>query len=87
LEAEGFDIHYTLRGAEIDTLLQLFDLILPLEGPYSLTGHFADLPDRTVFAELKITSARSDISGQTSVSQGKHRPRVIAHLNSQQTYQ
>jgi uncharacterized protein involved in outer membrane biogenesis len=86
LEAKGFDIHYALRGAEIDTLLPLFDLILPLEGPYSFTGHFADLPDRSVFDELKITSARSDIGGRISVYQDKHRPRVVARLNSEQIY-
>jgi uncharacterized protein involved in outer membrane biogenesis len=85
-EATGFDIRYALQGAEIETLLPLFNLILTLEGPYSLTGHFADLPDRVVFDELKITSGNSDIGGRISVYQGKHRPRVVANLNSRQIY-
>jgi uncharacterized protein involved in outer membrane biogenesis len=85
-EAKGFDIHYTLHGVEIDTLLPLFDLILPLEGPYSLTGHFADLPDQIVFDELKIKAGRSNIAGRISLYQGKERPRVEINLNSEQIY-
>jgi hypothetical protein len=85
-EASGFDVDYELSGAEIDTLLPLFDLILPLEGAYSLTGHFYDLPDRVVFDELKIRAGGSDIGGRISVYQGEQRPRVIAHLNSEQIY-
>jgi hypothetical protein len=85
-EASGFDVDYELSGAEIDTLLPLFDLILPLEGAYSLTGHFYDLPDRVVFDELKIRAGGSDIGGRISVYQGEQRPRVVAHLNSEQIY-
>ena len=85
-EARGFDINYALRGAEIDVLLPLFDLILPLEGAYSLTGHFADLADRIVFDELKIASGSSDIGGHISVYQGEQRPRVVARLYSDHIY-
>jgi hypothetical protein len=85
-EASGFDIDYALRGADIDALLPLFDLVLPLEGAYSLTGHFADLPDRVVFDELKITSGSSDIGGRISVYHGEQRARVIANLDSEQIY-
>ncbi len=67
-------------------MLPLFDLVLPLAGPYSLTGHFADLTDRNVFDELKITTGSSDIGGHISVYQGEHRPRVKANLNSEQIY-
>jgi uncharacterized protein involved in outer membrane biogenesis len=86
LEGRGFDIRYTLQGNEIDALLPLFDLILPLEGPYSLSGHFADLPDRAVFDALKIRFGDSDIGGRISVYQGQGRPRIVAHLNSEQIY-
>ena len=86
LEARGFDIHYALQGDEIEALLPLFDYILPLEGPYSLTGHFADLPDQTVFDELKIKSGDSDIGGRISVYHGPLRPRVVARFNSEQFY-
>jgi hypothetical protein len=85
-EARGIDVDYKLSGAEIDKLLPLFDLILPLEGPYSLSGHFYDLPDRVVFDELKINAGMSDIGGRISVYQGEQRPKVVAHLNSQQIY-
>ncbi|MGB5408105.1 MAG: hypothetical protein WBN43_15105, partial [Thiogranum sp.] len=85
-EARGFDVDYTLSGARIDTLLPLFDLVLPLEGAYSLSGHFADLPDRFVLDELKIRAGNSDIGGRISVYQGEQRPRVEAHLNSEQIY-
>ena len=73
-EARGFDIRYALQGAEIETLLPLFNLVLSLEGAYTLTGHFADLPDRTVFDELKISTGQSDIGGDISVYPGEQRP-------------
>jgi len=85
-EARGFDVDYTLSGAKIDTLLPLFDLVLPLEGAYSLSGHFADLPDRFVLDELKIRAGNSDIGGRISVYQGQPRPRVVANLKSEQIY-
>lgn len=85
-EARGFDIRYALEGAEIDTLLPIFDLVLPLEGPYSLTGHFTDLPDRAVFDELHITTGGSDIGGKISVYPGDPRPRLVANLHSDQIY-
>jgi uncharacterized protein involved in outer membrane biogenesis len=85
-EARGFDIQYSLRGAEIDTLLPLSNLVLPLSGAYSLTGHFADLPDRVVFDKLKITSGSSDIGGRISVYHGEQRSRVVANLDSEQIY-
>ncbi len=86
LEARGFDARYSLRGEQIEALLPLFDLILPFAGPYSLTGRFADLPDRLVFDDLKIESGGSDIGGRISVYQGQQRPRVVAQLNSEQIY-
>ena len=85
-EARGFDVDYTLSGARIDTLLPLFDLVLPLEGAYSLSGHFADLPDRFVLDELKIRAGNSDIGGRISIYQGQLRPRVVANLKSEQIY-
>jgi len=86
LEARGFNVDYTLSGTEIDKLLPLFDLVLPLEGAYSLSGRFADLPDRFVFDELNIRAGGSDIGGRISVYQGQPRPRVVANLNSEQIY-
>ena len=85
-EARGFDIRYALQGAEIETLLPMFKLVLSLEGAYSLTGHFADLPDRTVFDQLKISTGQSDIGGDISVYQGDTRPRLVANLRSEQIY-
>ncbi|MGI9320504.1 MAG: AsmA-like C-terminal region-containing protein, partial [Thiogranum sp.] len=85
-EARGLDVDYKLSGARIDRLLPLFDVVLPLEGAYSLSGRFADLPDRFVFDELKIRAGRSDIGGRISVYQGQPRPRVVANLKSEQIY-
>jgi uncharacterized protein involved in outer membrane biogenesis len=85
-EASGFDIQYALLGTEIESLLPLFNVILALEGAYSLTGHFADLPDRVIFDELRITAGKSDIGGRISVYHGEQRPRVVAHLLSEQIY-
>jgi hypothetical protein len=86
LEASGFDIRYALHGSEVDTLLPLFNLILPLEGAYSLTGHFADQPGRLVFDAVKIKSGSNDIRGDISVYQDKQRPKVVANLQSEQIY-
>jgi uncharacterized protein involved in outer membrane biogenesis len=85
-EARGFDIRYALQGAEIETLLPIFNFVLSLEGAYSLTGHFADQPDRTVFDQLKISAGQSDISGNISVYPGEQRPRLIANFFSEQIY-
>ncbi len=85
-EARGFDIQYALQGAEIETLLPLFNVILTLEGAYTLAGHFSDLPDRVILDELKINAGKSDIGGRISVYRGEQRPRVVANLHSEQIY-
>jgi uncharacterized protein involved in outer membrane biogenesis len=86
LEAGGFDIRYAVRGAEVATLLPLFNLMLPIEGAFTLTGHFADLPGRLVFDDLNIRYGDSDINGRISVYQGEPRPRLVADLYSEQMY-
>lgn len=86
LEAAGFDIRYTLKGAEIDRLLPLLDLILPIEGAYSVAGRVRDRPDGIVIDDLKIASGRSDIGGRFVVDLSKARPRVDAELHSDQIY-
>jgi hypothetical protein len=85
-EARGFDIRYALHGPDIDALLSRFDLALPLEGAWSLTGHFADLSNGVVFDELKMAAGSSDISGVINVYTGELRPRVLARLDSGQIY-
>ena len=85
-KAEGLDIRYAVRGAEINTLLPIFNLILPLEGAYSLTGHFADKRNRLIFDDLKIESGSNDISGDLTVFQLNPRPKVVANLTSEQIY-
>ena len=84
--ARGFDIRYALQGARIEELLPIINFIVPLEGAYSLTGHFSDLPDRLVFDDLSITSGRTDIGGQISVYGQAPRPRLVADLHSEQIY-
>ena len=86
LEGSGFDIRFRLDGAEIDTLLPLFDLILPMEGPYSFAGRFADQPDRILIDDIEIRSGRSDIGGKMSAYLGGKRPKVVADLHSDQIY-
>jgi uncharacterized protein involved in outer membrane biogenesis len=60
--------------------------MLPLEGAYSLTGHFADEPDRLIFDRLKILTGDSDIGGAISVYQDSPRTRIVANLASEQIY-
>ena len=85
-EVGGFDMRFTLRGAEIETILPVLNIILPMQGAYSLSGHFADLPDRSIFDELKIVSRNSDIGGSISVYHRAQRPRLVANLHSEQIY-
>ena len=86
LQGRGFDVRYKLSGAEIDTLLPLFDLLLPLEGPYSVRGRFADKADRIILDELAIASGQSDIGGEIIVYRSQERPRLEAALHSDQIY-
>ena len=86
LQARGFDVRYALSGAEIDMLLPVFDLLLPLEGPYSVRGRFADKPDRIILDDLAITTGQSDIGGEIIVYRDQERPRVDADLRSDQLY-
>jgi hypothetical protein len=86
LEGRGFDIRYSVRGERIESVLPIFDFVLPLEGAYSLIGHFADQPERRVFDKLQIITGNSDISGDISIYQGKLRPRVVANFQSRQIY-
>ena len=85
-EARGFDIRYGLHGPDIDVLLSRFDLVLPLEGAWSLTGHFADLSTGVAFDELKMAAGNSDIGGVIKVYNRELRPRVVARLDSGQIY-
>jgi uncharacterized protein involved in outer membrane biogenesis len=85
-EARGFDIRYALHGPDIEMLLPQFELVPPLERAFSVTGHFADHPERMTFDELEITSGRSDISGSVSIYRQESRPRIVAKLDSGQIY-
>ncbi|MDH3900904.1 MAG: AsmA family protein, partial [Gammaproteobacteria bacterium] len=75
LEAGGFDVSYALSGPDINVLL-------PLQGPWSLAGNYADRPDRHVFGALKVTLAGSDIGGRIILHQGGPRPRLLANLDA-----
>jgi hypothetical protein len=79
LEAKGFDVRYTLNGPDIDALL-------PLQGAWSLAGHYADQPDRHVFDELKVTVGKSDIDGRIVLHLDKPRPRLVAKLDAGQLH-
>jgi uncharacterized protein involved in outer membrane biogenesis len=86
LEASGLDVTYELEGAEIDALLPVIDIFLPLQGPYQLSGHFSDSADGKVFDQLRVRFGSSDITGHFRVVQGEQRPRIVAHLSSEQLY-
>jgi hypothetical protein len=86
LDASGLDITYELEGEEIDALLPLLDIFLPLQGPYRLSGHFSDSADAKVFDQLRVRFGSSDIAGHLRVQQGDQRPRIVAHLSSEQIY-
>jgi uncharacterized protein involved in outer membrane biogenesis len=86
LEGRGFDIRYSLHGDRVESILPVLDFVLPLEGAYSLTGRFTDLPDRRIFDNLNIITGNTDISGTISIYEGKLRPRVVANFQSEQIY-
>ena len=82
LEGRGFDFRYALQGAEVNELLPVFNLILPIEGTYSLTGRFADQPDRLVFDKLKIKSGNNDICSRLAAASEIRCNRLISSSNS-----
>lgn len=86
LEGSGFDIGFELKGAEIDALLPLFDLILPIEGAYSIEGRLVDQSDSILLDDFRLQSGRSDIGGKLTVFHRQERPRVEAELYSDQVY-
>jgi uncharacterized protein involved in outer membrane biogenesis len=85
-EARGMDIAFELEGTELDTLLPLVDMVLPIGGPYALGGRFTDTPAGALFDELQLRFGRSDISGRVHVFHGEERPRVEAELFSDRLY-
>ena len=86
MEGRGVRAQFSLQGADLDRLLPLLDLVLPLQGAYSLSGRFRDTGAASLFDELSLRFGRSDISGQLSVAPGKERPRVEADLKSDAFY-
>ena len=86
LEPQGFDVRYELQGDEIQSLLPVFNLVLPLEGAYSLSGRFTDQADGVLLDDLKIRSGESDIGGSIHIHQAEQRPRLIADFYSDQLY-
>jgi uncharacterized protein involved in outer membrane biogenesis len=86
LEARGASLEFQMAGSEISNLLPLINLILPLQGAYTLSGRFSDTAQGADFDDLKIYFGRSDISGRLQVAQGKERPRLVLELFSDELY-
>jgi uncharacterized protein involved in outer membrane biogenesis len=86
LEARGVDAAFTLEGSDISKLLPLLDLVLPLQGAYSLSGRINHTPEAVLFDDLKVSFGRSDIGGRVQVFPGEERPRVVMELSSEQLY-
>lgn len=84
LAAKGFDLEYALEGDDIEQLLPLLGMLLPLEGAYSLSGRFSDQPDHLLLHDLHMQSGGSDIGGMVRIYRGNKRPRVEADLHSEQ---
>lgn len=86
LDAAGFDVQFALSGIAIESLKSWYQFLIPLEGAYSVNGHFADQEDIMIFDNLKILSGKNDIGGSVSIQQGQYRPRIGAILYSKNIY-
>lgn len=86
LAARGVDAAIELEGEDISQLLPLFDLVLPLQGPYTLSGRFKNTAQSAVLDDVKINFGRSDIAGRAQFFPGDERPRVVMDLFSEQLY-
>jgi uncharacterized protein involved in outer membrane biogenesis len=84
-ELRGFDVDYGLTGQDIHALLPLFDLVLPLVGAYTVTGHILDHPESTAY-EIAAKTEKTEISGNILVHYDQKPPRLVAHLASEQLY-
>jgi AsmA family protein len=86
LAARGVDATIRLEGEDISQLLPLFDLVLPLQGPYSLSGRFKDTVESGVLDDVKINFGSSDIAGRAQFFRVDGRPRIVLDLSSEQLY-
>jgi uncharacterized protein involved in outer membrane biogenesis len=85
LELRGFDVGYELTGQDIQALLPLFDLVLPLVGAYEIKGNIVDHPKSTVY-DIEARTEKTDISGSVVVHYDQEPPRLVAHLASERLY-
>ena len=85
LEGRGFDVAYGLVGQDIQALLPLFDLVLPLHGAYEIRGRIVDRGKSTDF-DIHAKTEKSEISGDVLVHYDQEPPRLIAHLVSERLY-
>ena len=86
LEGRGVDAAVQLEGVDISRLLPLVDLVLPLRGPFTLSGRFSNNAHSAVLDNVKINFGRSDIAGRAQFFTGIERPRIVLDLVSDQLY-
>ena len=85
LEWRGFDVAYGLKGEDIQALLPLFDLVLPLYGTYEIRGHILDREQRTEF-DFQAKTEKTEITGDLVVHYDREPPRLDANLASERLY-
>jgi hypothetical protein len=86
LELRGVDAALELGGVDASRLLSRFDLGLPVQGLYSLSGRLTDTGDSVVLDDFTMNLGRNDIAGRLQFFPAGERPRLLLDLRSEQLY-
>jgi uncharacterized protein involved in outer membrane biogenesis len=85
LAPQGIEVRFTLQGKELGSLQQFTETLLPLAGPFTISGQAADIGRKAYrLSQLQATFANLDVSGTAEVHLAGTRPQLTARLSSQQ---
>lgn len=78
----GFDLEHRLTGERFEQLTPAISLIVPLHGPFEISGRFKDREGQYLLSELHARIGQSQFSGGITWDPREGRPHVAAKLDS-----
>ena len=81
-EGRGFNLGYEISGKNLKEVGPLVDLLLPLSGPFEITGRFTDEPDRYLLSDIEIKVGQSDLGGSMVIVTGEPHPKISVKMSS-----